>query len=54
VIDAPVGPPDRTGGAEAEQKVLQTLADRWTELIRANPEQWAAAYRIRWRERPGR
>ena len=54
VIDAPVGPPDRTGGAEAEQKVLQTLADRWTELIRANPEQWAATYRIRWRERPGR
>jgi len=54
VLDQPVGPPDRRGGADAEQKVLQILADRWSELIRANPEQWAAAYRIRWREQPAR
>jgi lauroyl/myristoyl acyltransferase len=52
VLDPPVGPPDRRGGAEGEQKVLQALADRWTELIRAHPDQWAAAYRIRWREHP--
>ena len=50
VIDQPVGPPTRTGGADEEQKVLQTLADRWSELIRANPEHWAARYRIRWRD----
>jgi lauroyl/myristoyl acyltransferase len=50
IIDQPVGPPERTGGADAEQKVLQILADRWSELIRANPEHWAAAYRIRWRD----
>jgi len=50
VLDPPVGPPGRRGGAEEEQKVLQILADRWSELIRANPDQWAAAYRIRWRE----
>jgi lauroyl/myristoyl acyltransferase len=50
IIDEPVGPPARTGGAEEEQKVLQILADRWSELIRANPEHWAAAYRIRWRD----
>jgi lauroyl/myristoyl acyltransferase len=49
VVDQAVGPPARTGGAEEEQKVLQILADRWSELIRANPDQWAAAYRIRWR-----
>jgi lauroyl/myristoyl acyltransferase len=52
VLDQPVGPPDRTGGTEAEQKVLQALADRWSELIRANPDHWAAAYRIRWRGQP--
>jgi lauroyl/myristoyl acyltransferase len=50
IIDQPVGPPARTGGAEDEQKVLQILADRWSELIHANPEHWAAAYRIRWRD----
>ena len=41
--------PGASGGAEEEQKVLQILADRWSELIRAHPDQWAAAYRIRWR-----
>jgi KDO2-lipid IV(A) lauroyltransferase len=51
IIDQPVGPPARSAGAEGEQKVLQILADRWSELIRANPEHWAAAYRIRWRDR---
>ena len=54
VVDQPIGPPGRTGGAEEEQKVLQILADRWSELIRAHPEHWAAAYRIRWRERQRR
>jgi lauroyl/myristoyl acyltransferase len=49
VVDQAIGPPGRGGGAEEEQKVLQMLADRWSELIRAHPDQWAAAYRIRWR-----
>lgn len=49
VLDPPIGPPGRDGGAEEEQKVLQILADRWSELIRSYPDQWAAAYRIRWR-----
>ena len=49
VVDQAIGPPGRSGGAEEEQKVLQILADRWSELIRAHPDQWAAAYRIRWR-----
>jgi lauroyl/myristoyl acyltransferase len=49
VVDQAIGPPGRSGGVEEEQKVLQILADRWSELIRAHPDQWAAAYRIRWR-----
>jgi lauroyl/myristoyl acyltransferase len=49
VVDQAIGPPGRSGGAEEEQKVLQILADRWSELIRAHPDQWAAAYRVRWR-----
>jgi hypothetical protein len=27
---------------------LQQLAARWTEVIRAHPEHWAAVYPIRW------
>jgi lauroyl/myristoyl acyltransferase len=49
-LDEPVEPPARRGGAEEEQKVLQILVDRWSELIRANPDHWAASYRIRWRD----
>jgi lauroyl/myristoyl acyltransferase len=49
VVDQAIGPPGPGGGAEEEQKVLQILADRWSELIRTHPDQWAAAYRIRWR-----
>ena len=32
-----------------DREVLQRVADRWSELIRAHPEHWAAPYRIRWR-----
>jgi KDO2-lipid IV(A) lauroyltransferase len=45
-----LGPPDRNGGAEAEQAVLQELADRWTEQLRAHPEHWAAVYTMEWRQ----
>jgi lauroyl/myristoyl acyltransferase len=49
VVDRPIAPPARHGGPPAERAVLQQLADRWSELIRASPEHWAASYRIRWR-----
>jgi lauroyl/myristoyl acyltransferase len=51
-LDPPVDPPDRRSGAEGERGVLQRLADRWTEVIRAHPEHWAAAYTIRWLDGP--
>jgi lauroyl/myristoyl acyltransferase len=52
LVDAAVAPPDRDGGPDGEQAALQILADRWSELIRAHPDQWAAAYRIRWHVAP--
>ena len=36
-VDPPVGAPERDSGATGEQKVLQELADRWSQTIRANP-----------------
>ena len=52
LVDPPVEPPPRRSGEEGERRVLQALADRWTEVIRAHPEHWAAVYRIRWLDRP--
>lgn len=49
-LDPPVEPPGRRDGEAGEIRVLQQLADRWSELIRAHPEHWAAAYHIRWEE----
>ncbi len=47
-VDPPVDPPERRERDDGERRVLQQLADRWSEVIRANPEHWAAAYRVRW------
>ena len=47
-IDPAVAAPARAEGDAGEQRVLQALADRWSEAIRAQPEQWAASHRIRW------
>ncbi len=48
VVDPAVPAPARNEGEDGERRVLQQLADRWSEVIRAHPEHWAAAYRIRW------
>ncbi len=48
-IDSPVPAPGRREGRVGEQRVLQELADRWSEMIRACPEHWAATYPIDWR-----
>ncbi len=47
-VDAPIPPPPRRSGEAGELELLQRLADRWSEVIRANPEHWAAAHRIDW------
>jgi lauroyl/myristoyl acyltransferase len=51
-IDPPVLPPDRREGESGERRVLQQLAVRWSEMIAAHPEHWAAVYPIRWQDRP--
>lgn len=51
-IDPPVLPPARSEGRDGEQRVLQVLADRWGDMIRAHPEHWAAVYRIPWADAP--
>lgn len=48
LIDPPVAAPGREEGADGEAHVLQQLADRWSAVIRAHPDQWAASHRIRW------
>jgi KDO2-lipid IV(A) lauroyltransferase len=50
VVEPPLGPPARNGGAEAERVLLQELADRWSAQLREHPEHWAAVYPIDWRE----
>jgi len=50
IVDPALEAPSRHGGADAEREVLQRLADRWSERIRENPQYWAAAHRIRWRD----
>jgi KDO2-lipid IV(A) lauroyltransferase len=47
-VDPPVEPPGRDEGREGERRMLQALADRWGEMIRAHPDRWSAAYRIHW------
>ncbi len=53
-VSPPVAPPPRRASAgtgfTAERATMQQLADRWTAIIRAHPDQWAASFRIRWRD----
>jgi lauroyl/myristoyl acyltransferase len=50
VIEPPIEPPThRTVGA-SEALVMQAVADRWTAMIRAHPDQWAASFPIAWRQ----
>lgn len=48
LIEPPVDPGARGDGAEGEHRILQELADRWSRLLRAVPEHWAAVYPVRW------
>ncbi|MFQ5557771.1 MAG: lysophospholipid acyltransferase family protein [Acidimicrobiales bacterium] len=53
IVDPPLVPPapdDQAG----EHRLLQDIADRWSEVIRQNPEHWAASFPIRWRTREPR
>ena len=50
VIEPPIEPPARRGGAADETAVMQEVADRWTAMIRAHPDQWAASFPIAWRD----
>jgi lauroyl/myristoyl acyltransferase len=47
-IETPLFPPGRNGGVEAEQALLQELADRWTVTLRRHAEHWAAVYPMTW------
>lgn len=49
VIEPPVLPPRRDTGRSGEQAHLQELADRWSAMVRAHPEHWAAVYTVHWR-----
>jgi lauroyl/myristoyl acyltransferase len=44
-----IEPPARRGPDGDESKVMQAVADRWTAMIRAHPELWAASFPIAWR-----
>jgi KDO2-lipid IV(A) lauroyltransferase len=49
-VEPPIPPPTRAEGRAGERRVLQELADRWSDLVRTYPEHWAAVYPIRWAE----
>ena len=49
-MDPPIEPPPPAEGRAGEQAVLQQLADRWSEAIRANPGHWAMASPLDWVE----
>lgn len=48
LVEPAVEAPTRAEGADGERRVLQVLADHWSAVIRAHPEQWAAPQRTRW------
>jgi lauroyl/myristoyl acyltransferase len=52
VVDEPLDPPPRCGGEQAERELLQHLADRWSDLLRAHPDHWAASFVVRWASSP--
>jgi lauroyl/myristoyl acyltransferase len=49
VIDPPIEPPARR---DDEQRVMQAVADRWSAVITAQPDQWAARFDIAWQDEP--
>ena len=51
-MDPPIEPPPPDLGKAGEQAVMQQLADRWSEAIRANVEHWAMAAPLYWVEEP--
>ena len=51
VIEPPIEPPPRNSGVAGETTTLQELADRWSALIRAHPEHWAASFPVAWDQR---
>ena len=48
VIERLIEPPPRASGMDGEAEAMQQLADRWTALVRAHPDQWAASFPIAW------
>ncbi len=52
-MDPPIEPPSLEASRAGEQAVLQELADRWSDAIRANPEHWAMAAPLHWIETTG-
>ena len=48
VIEPLIEPPRRDSGTAGEAEVMQQLADRWTALVQAHPDQWAARFPIAW------
>jgi lauroyl/myristoyl acyltransferase len=50
--EAPLVPPERRSGEGGEARLLQQLADLWSDQLRAHPEQWAARFPIDWRGEP--
>lgn len=49
-MEPPVPAPARREGAAGERRQLQELADRWSAMLRAHPEHWAAVYPVSWVE----
>jgi KDO2-lipid IV(A) lauroyltransferase len=47
-----IEPPDRNSDDDGERRVLQTLADVWTDSIRRHPDQWSARFPIAWEPDP--
>ncbi|MDH3752982.1 MAG: lysophospholipid acyltransferase family protein [Acidimicrobiia bacterium] len=48
IVEPPLGPPASESGDDGERELLQQLADRWTAMITAHPEHWAASHEIAW------
>lgn len=44
-VDPAIAPPT---SPTDERRVLQTLADRWSDQIEAAPDHWAASFPVRW------
>ncbi len=49
-LETPIEPPARRGDENDEHKVMQAVAHRWTAMITAHPDQWAASFPIAWRK----